>query len=227
MPILGAMASIRVIWAGPRCVVVEKPLGMLSVPGKGPGKQDCVAARVREAFPHATGPLIVHRLDMETSGLMVLALDADAHRDLSRQFEQREVEKQYVAVLEGSVCGDEGVVDLPLRHDIENRPHQIVDFVHGGTAITQWRVTGREADRTRVLFLPKTGKSHQLRMHAATPPDSMTRPDGTRTGGLGCPIVGDTLYGKAGTRMLLHASLLAFRDPASGERVEFASEPEF
>lgn len=213
--------------AAERFVVVEKPPGMLSVPGKGPGKQDCVAARVREAFPAATGPLIVHRLDMETSGLMVLALDADAHRDLSRQFERREVEKQYVAVLEGNVPGDEGVVDLPLRPDIENRPHQIVDFVHGGAAITRWRVTGREAGRTRVLFVPRTGKSHQLRMHAATPPDSLARPDGTRTGGLGCPIVGDTLYGTPGARMLLHASLLAFRYPATGARVEFASEPEF
>lgn len=207
--------------------MIDKPSGLLSVPGKGPERQDCVAARVREMFPGATGPLTVHRLDMETSGLMVLGLDAQAHRDLSRQFERRDVEKQYVAVLDGEVIGEEGVVDLPLRADIDNRPRQIVDFAHGGTAITRWRVVGRDAGRTRALFLPQTGKTHQLRVHAATAPDSMERPDGTRAGGLGCPIVGDSLYGIAGARLLLHASSLAFRDPQTGERVECASEPEF
>ncbi len=207
--------------------MVDKPFGMLSVPGKGPERQDCVAHRVREMFPTATGPLTVHRLDMETSGLMVLGLDTEAHRDLSMQFERRAVQKRYVAVLEGDVRGEEGEVALPLRADIANRPRQIVDPVHGGAAITRWRVLGRDARRTRVEFRPQTGKTHQLRLHAATPPDSMVRPDGSRTGGLGCPIVGDSLYGVAAARLLLHASFLAFRDPQTGERVEFASEPEF
>jgi tRNA pseudouridine32 synthase / 23S rRNA pseudouridine746 synthase len=207
----------RIVLASERFVVVDKPTGMLSVPGKGPEKQDCVAARVRAGFPRATGPLIVHRLDMETSGLLVLGLDADAQRELSGQFERRETEKTYIALLDGSVVQDEGEIRLPMRLDIERRPFQVVDQVHGRQAVTRYRVLSREIDRTRVEFTPLTGRTHQLRVHAAA--------------GLSCPIVGDVLYGRdggvGGERLMLHASFLAFVDPGTGRRVEVQSPPPF
>ena len=201
-------------------MVVDKPPGMLSVPGKGPEKADCVAARVRAMFPEASGPLIVHRLDMETSGLMVLGLTPEAQRDLSAQFEAREVEKAYTALLDGDVARDDGLIELPLRLDVNNRPYQVVDFHRGREAITRYRVVAREPDRTRVEFYPQTGRTHQLRVHAATPRDG---------GGLGRPIVGDVLYGqgKPGDQLLLHASRLSFRAPGGGARLEFASPPPF
>jgi tRNA pseudouridine32 synthase/23S rRNA pseudouridine746 synthase len=212
--------GLAIVGSGDGFVVVDKPPGMLSVPGKGPEKADCVAARVRAMFPAASGPLIVHRLDMETSGLIVLGLTPDAQRDLSAQFERREVEKAYTAVLEGSVPRDGGVIDLPLRLDVTNRPYQIVDLDRGREAVTRYRVVAREPDRTRVEFSPRTGRTHQLRVHAATPRERC---------GLGCPIVGDVLYGrgKPGDRLMLHASRLAFRLPGDGARVEFFSPPPF
>lgn len=209
--------------ASPRFVVVEKPAWMLSVPGKGPDKQDCVAARIAARFPHARGPLIVHRLDMETSGLMVLGLDEEAQRDLSRQFEERVVEKQYTALLSGEATpgtrdlvgeADSGEISLPLRADIERRPIQIVDHVHGREAVTRWRVLARETDRVRVLFEPLTGRTHQLRVHAAA--------------GLGRPIIGDLLYGgEQAERLMLHASRLSFLEPGTRTRVEFESRVPF
>lgn len=194
-------------------VVVDKPCGLLSVPGKGPDKTDCVAARVRRMFPRAVGPMVVHRLDMDTSGLIVVALDAPTQRSLSMQFEARSVEKSYVALVEGDVPGDSGRIDEPLRTDIANRPCQIIDHVHGRPAITDWRVLARETDRTRVEFMPRTGRTHQLRVHAA------------HRRGLGCPILGDRLYGDpdSAPRLMLHAATLSFVDPASGRRVEFTS----
>lgn len=198
-------------------VVVDKPCGLLSVPGKGPGKTDCVAARVRQMFPRAAGPMIVHRLDMDTSGLIVVALDADTQRSLSMQFEARSVEKSYVALVEGDVPGDSGRIDEPLRTDIANRPCQIIDHVHGRPAITDWRVLARETDRTRVEFMPRTGRTHQLRVHAA------------HRRGLGCPILGDRLYGDpdSAPRLMLHAATLSFVDPAGRRRVEFTSHVPF
>lgn len=205
----------RVVFATRRYVVVEKPSGMLSVPGKGPQKRDCVAVRVAAMFPDAQGSLVAHRLDMETSGLMVLGLDAAAQRHLSRQFEDRVVRKAYVALLDGEVPGDQGLVDLPMRPDIDNRPVQIVDHTHGRPALTRWRVLAREVDRTRVRFEPITGRTHQLRLHAAA--------------GLRRPILGDVLYGDPASaeRLMLHASELSFLDPENGRRVEFASVPPF
>ena len=208
------MNELPVILAGARFVVVDKPSGLLSVPGKGPDKQDCVAARVRAMFPQATGPLVVHRLDMETSGLIVFGLDEDAQRDLSGQFERRETDKKYTAILEGSVPLDAGEVTLPIRMDVDNRPHQIVDYVHGRPALTQYRVLSREIDRTRVEFVPLTGRTHQLRVHAAS--------------GLSCPIVGDVLYGRAtGERLMLHACELSFVDPGTGRRMQVSSQVPF
>lgn len=222
--------SLTIVHADPRFVVVDKPSGLLSVPGKGPANADCVAARVKAMFPQATGPMVVHRLDMDTSGLIVVALDADAQRELSRQFEQRLVEKKYVALLDGVVERDAGEIDLPIRPDVDHRPYQMVDFVHGRRAVTQFRVLARETDRTRVEFVPITGRAHQLRVHAADPvyrgpPGAMPRELGGAHGacvGLGHPILGDALYGdpKAAPRLMLHAAWISFVRPGDGMRVE-------
>lgn len=199
-------------------VVVDKPAGLLSVPGKGEHKQDCAVARVRAMFPEASGPMVVHRLDMDTSGLLIVALTEEAQRRLSRQFESRRVGKTYVALLEGEVGGEEGLIDLPIRPDVTNRPYQIVDFVHGRPSQTRWRVLAREIDRTRVHFEPLTGRAHQLRVHAAAPVLVEGRP-----GGLGSPIVGDVLYSPnpGGERLMLHASTLSFEHPETGRWLEF------
>ncbi|MCW5775598.1 MAG: RluA family pseudouridine synthase [Phycisphaeraceae bacterium] len=201
-------------------VIVEKPSCLLSVPGRGPSKADCVVARVAALIPEATGPMAVHRLDYETSGLMVVALDAPTHRTLSLQFEHRKTGKRYVALLEGEVDGDEGQIDLPIIADWPNRPRQMVDFDRGKPATTLWRVIVREAGRTRVEFRPLTGRTHQLRVHAATPREQ---------GGIGAPIVGDPLYGTGASaeRMMLHAATLAFWRPGTGEWLVFSSEPQF
>jgi tRNA pseudouridine32 synthase/23S rRNA pseudouridine746 synthase len=211
---LRPVPTVPVIFASPRFVVIDKPGGLLSVPGKGPDKQDCAAARIRTMFPHATGPLITHRLDMETSGLMVLALDPDAQRDISMQFERRAVEKRYIALLEGLIREDAGLIDLPMRTDFDNRPVQIIDHVHGRPARTHYRVLARETDRTRVEFDLETGRTHQIRLHAAA--------------GLHAPIVGDKLYGAhPAERLMLHACALSFLDPDGARRLEFTSECPF
>ena len=201
-------------------MVVDKPAGLLSVPGKpvpgGPDNQDCVAARIRARFPDARGPLTVHRLDMETSGLLVLGLDPEAQRDLSMQFEQRRVGKSYVALVAGAPSEAAGRISLPLRPDIENRPRQIVDFVHGREAITDWSVMGRADESTRLRLEPLTGRTHQLRLHLS------------HDRGLGLPIVGDRLYGgPTAPRLMLHAAFLEFTDPESGRRISFESATPF
>ncbi len=211
--------GLRLVRRGPGWVVVDKPGGMLSVPGKGPEKADCVASRVAAAFADATGPIVVHRLDMDTSGLMVLALDAPSQRALSAQFERRRVEKAYAALVHGTVRHETGTIDAPMRLDVDRRPYQVVDFAQGRPAMTRYRVMAYEHDWTRLRLEPETGRTHQLRVHCAH---------------LGHPIVGDVLYGPAGEgenaaggRLMLHAAELAFTDPASGERVEVRSEPMF
>ena len=211
----GHAGDIEIVHAGPAYVVIDKPSGMLSVPGRGDDKADCAASRVREAFPGASGPLVVHRLDMETSGLMVLGLTPAAQRHLSMQFERRRVEKRYRALVSGLIDEDEGVIDLPLRADIERRPIQIVDHDLGKPARTAWRVLSRETDRTRLELTPETGRTHQLRVHMAT--------------GIGCPIVGDVLYGDAdgAERLMLHATWLSIIDPESGRRASFESAAPF
>lgn len=213
--------DITVLYAEGGVVAINKPAGMLSAPGRGPEKADCAAARVRSLFPAAAGPVLVHRLDMETSGVMVFALDASAHRALSMQFEARTTEKRYTAVLAGAVRGDSGTVRLTQRPDIENRPLQMLDPVHGKEAVTHWRVLDRSDRRTRVEFTPVTGRSHQLRLASAVSPEE---------GGLGCPIVGDTLYGAGRPehpRMLLHAHRLVVTHPVTQERLVFESTPLF
>jgi tRNA pseudouridine32 synthase/23S rRNA pseudouridine746 synthase len=193
-----------VVYEDPRFVVVNKPSGLLSVPPKDPAITDHVRARVEARYPHAAGPLSVHRLDMETSGLLVLALDPAAHRDLSRQFQDRVVEKVYVALVEGRPRKTAGLVDLPLRLDVDRRPLQVVDDLRGRPARTRFRVL-EESARSRLELRPETGRTHQLRVHCA------------HARGLGCPILGDRLYGDAASapRLMLHARELRFEHPTT------------
>ncbi len=204
-----AAGDLSIVFEDESLVVVDKPAGLLSVPGRDPSLLDSVALRLRKRYPHASGPLLVHRLDLDTSGLLVAALDPETHANLQRQFLHREVHKRYVAWLAGLVAQDEGTIDLPFRVDLNDRPRQIYDPVHGKPSLTEWQVLARRESRTRVAFFPRTGRTHQLRVHAAHPL------------GLGAPIVGDRLYGHEDVRLLLHAEAIAFRHPATGERISF------
>jgi tRNA pseudouridine32 synthase/23S rRNA pseudouridine746 synthase len=216
-----AEPGLRVVFADDVIAVVDKPSGLLSCPGRDPSLWDSVQTRVPRVFPGATGSILAHRLDQPTSGLMVVALTPAAHRALRLQFEARTVHKQYEAVLVGRVAGDDGVVELPFRLDVDHRPHQIYDPVHGKVGVTQWQVIERWDDgddgnaRTRVAFEPLTGRTHQLRVHSAHPL------------GLGCPIAGDNLYGDptSAPRLLLHARQLSFTHPVSGEPLTFQVAP--
>ncbi|HSI54295.1 MAG TPA: pseudouridine synthase [Ramlibacter sp.] len=209
------------VHADEHLLVLEKPSGLLSVPGRGADKQDCLAARVQGEFPDA---LVVHRLDMATSGLWLMARGAGMQRRLSRAFAERQVGKRYVAVaagrLEMPVNGVEwALIDLPLAADWPNRPRRIVDREHGKPSQTRWRVLAHDAaaDTTRVELEPLTGRSHQLRVHLQA---------------LGHPILGDTLYAPPevqaqAARLLLHATHLQLQHPASGEMISFSSAPPF
>jgi len=148
-------------------VVVNKQSGMLSVPGRGPEKADSVTHRVKQMFPGCIEQPAVHRLDMDTSGLMVVARTDQSMRELSRQFRERETEKRYVALLDGILEDSSGTIELPFRLDIDNRPFQIYDEVHGKMGTTHWEKIGIENDKTRISFIPITGRTHQLRLHAA------------------------------------------------------------
>ncbi|WPD21462.1 MAG: RluA family pseudouridine synthase [Candidatus Electrothrix scaldis] len=209
------------IFADQHLVVVNKPSGLLAVPGRGPEKQDSVVSRLKKQFPEAIAQPAVHRLDMATSGLMVLALSTAAHRQLSQQFAQRQVEKIYIALLDGVVSKESGEIELRFRLDPANRPYQVYDPVQGKLGITHWRrlalCGSKEAPQTRIEFTPLTGRTHQLRLHAAHPL------------GLGCPIIGDSLYGSGnmGDPMFLHATRLSFTHPISNERLDFYSPPPF
>ncbi|MBG86827.1 MAG: RNA pseudouridine synthase [Verrucomicrobiales bacterium] len=201
----------------PEFVVVVKPSGMLSVPGKGPEKAICVASHVIEKFPDTIDHPCVHRLDMDTSGLMVVARTTKAHRQISVQFQRRVIGKRYVALLDGELESESGTTRLPFRVDVDNRPHQIYDEKHGKVGITHWERLGIEDGKTRISFTPVTGRTHQLRVHAA------------HERGLGIPIVGDPLYGNgdAPAQLKLHACYLSFRHPVSSEKLKFNSDPPF
>jgi len=208
-PPAAVTGDLSIVFEDAWIVVVEKLGGLLSVPAKDTSVTDSVLARLRARYPHATGPLLVHRLDLDTSGLLVAALDSRTHAALQRQFAQREIHKRYVAWVEGLVQGEEGTIDFPMRVDLDDRPRQIHDPVHGKSAVTRWRVLERRGQRTRVAFFPLTGRTHQLRVHAAHPL------------GLGAPIVGDRLYGHEDVRLHLHAESLSFQHPETGQRVSF------
>ena len=206
------MTPIPLLHTTPDLLFIDKPSGLLSVPGK--TEPDCVEARLRERFPET---LLVHRLDMATSGVMVFARNKTAQRHLGLQFERRHVGKRYEAVVHGRVELDGGVIDLPLRADWPNRPRQMVCFEQGKSSLTEWRVLQREDDRTRVMLLPRTGRSHQLRVHMRE---------------LGHPILGDRLYATgdalaASPRLLLHAAELSLFEPTGGARVTVESPVPF
>ncbi|MFP2908847.1 pseudouridine synthase [Pyxidicoccus sp. 3LFB2] len=208
-PPASASDGLSILFEDAWLVVVDKPEGLLSVPGREAALTDSVLTRLHARYPQATGPLLVHRLDLDTSGLLVAALDAETHATLQRQFLHRSVHKRYVAWVQGQVKGERGTIDFPMRVDLDDRPRQIHDPVHGKPAVTEWQVLERKEDRTRVAFFPRTGRTHQLRVHAAHPL------------GLGAPIVGDRLYGHPGERLLLHAEALSFEHPGTGQRVTF------
>lgn len=207
------------LYADDALLVFDKPQGLLAVPGRGEAKQDCLSARVQARYPDA---LIVHRLDMATSGLMLLARGPEMQRQLSRLFAAREVHKRYVAVVAGRLAAPQqawGVIDLPIAVDWPRRPLRIVDHERGKPSVTRWRVLDYDevAQATRVELEPVTGRSHQLRLHLKA---------------LGHPILGDALYAPAEVqaragRLLLHACALRFRHPLTGEEVAFDSAPGF
>ena len=194
-------------------LVINKPEGMLSVPGK--GDVDSVYQRLSILYPEATGPIIVHRLDMATSGLLLAAKTKEAHQNLQAQFKNRTIQKRYIALLEGEVPQDEGEIRLPLCPDPLDRPRQIVSEEFGKPALTRYRVLERTSGKTLIAFYPQTGRTHQLRVHAAHPL------------GLHCPILGDELYGRKAERLYLHAEYLAFTHPITSERIEIRAKIPF
>ena len=197
-------------------VAVDKPAGLLAVPGRGADKADCVSARLQAAYPDA---LVVHRLDMATSGLMLLARGPEMQRRLSQAFAGRLIDKTYTAVVAGQLAEDAGEIDLPLGADWPNRPRQQVDALHGKPSLTRWRVLSRDALRgqTRLALQPQTGRTHQLRVHLSA---------------IGHAILGDALYASnavaaAAPRLLLHASRLTLAHPLTGAPLDLRSEPPF
>ncbi len=205
--------KIDVIYEDETICLINKPNEFLSVPGK--SNIDSVYTRVSTKYPKATGPLLVHRLDMSTSGIMLIAKTKEAHKYLQRQFIKREVNKRYVALLNGIVEGNEGCISLPLRVDLNDRPRQVVCDEHGKNAITQWKVVTRQNGKTRILLYPKTGRTHQLRVHMA------------HHWGLDASIIGDDLYGQKLDRLHLHAEYLSFRHPLTKAIVEFKCNAPF
>lgn len=205
--------TIDTIYEDEHLVVVNKPNEFLSVPGV--NLTDSVQSRMMEKYPNATGPMIVHRLDMSTSGLMLVAKTKEVHKTLQSLFIKRSMKKTYVAILDGIIDGEEGFIDLPLRLDIDDRPRQMVCYEHGKTSRTKWKVLERKDGKTKVHFFPITGRTHQLRVHAA------------HKDGLNTPIVGDDLYGRKDERLFLHAECLEFLHPISGEKLIVQTESNF
>lgn len=205
--------SLDVVYDDQWLTVLNKPSGMLTVPGK--LLEDSLLTRYQDAHPEAHGPMVVHRLDQETSGLVIFAKDKATHKALQQQFENHTIKKCYIALLEGIVPQDEGVIDLPLRPDVDDRPRQRVDAEWGKPAVTRYHVLERNDGVTRVALEPLTGRTHQLRVHASHPM------------GLNCPIVGDRLYGKAGRRLMLHAQTITFVHPATNKTMTLDSPADF
>ncbi|MGV6839302.1 MAG: RluA family pseudouridine synthase [Planktomarina sp.] len=194
-------------------LVVNKPSGLLSVPGRGEHLADCLVARVQAVFPTA---LLVHRLDRDTSGVMVFGLTPHAQRHLGKQFERRQVKKTYIARVYGDVTDDEGDIDLPLIVDWPNRPKQMVDHENGKPAQTHWKVLKRGDNETRVRLTPHTGRSHQLRVHMLS---------------IGHPILGDPFYASGAAlqypRLMLHAEMLSVHHPDGGRMMRFKAKVPF
>ncbi len=231
--ILPSILGLEILYRDNDIFVVNKEAGLLSVPGLGPEKSDCVESRIKNLFPDCINQPAVHRLDMETSGILILARNKASHKILEKQFADGQVLKKYVALLDGILRGENlrgqgaGHLELKFRLDVENRPHQIYDPENGKLGITDWKKigvkkwrnpqTGREKLVTKIEFSPKTGRTHQLRLAASAPH------------GLNLPILGDSLYGSCenGERLMLHAREITFRHPKSGEIMHFISPEEF
>lgn len=209
------LSQIEFVHEDAALLVVNKPTLLLSVPGRADDNKDCLITRLQEnGYPEAR---IVHRLDWETSGLIVLARDADSHRELSRQFHDRETEKAYTALCWGEPELDSGRIEAPLRYDPPTKPRHVVDFEQGRNALTFWRVMERHGNWSRVELTPITGRSHQLRVHMLS---------------IGHPLLGDRLYAEGEAlelrdRLCLHASMLALTHPQTGERLRFESPAPF
>lgn len=212
--------KLEIVYEDAWLSVINKPAGMLSVPGK----EDAVSvySLAREEYPEADGPLMVHRLDMDTSGLLIIAKTKLVHQHLQAQFKNRQVKKRYIALLDGIVPQDQGTIELPLCLNPLDRPRQMVHTEHGKPAITDFQVLERlngdengNENRTRIAFYPRTGRTHQLRVHAAHPL------------GLHCPIIGDALYGTKAERLYLHAESIKFTHPITGKTVRVTQEAGF
>ena len=205
--------ELEILFEDDWLLAINKPAGMLSVPGK--TDADSVYQRLKTQYPDATGPMIVHRLDMATSGILLIAKTKEVHQNLQAQFKNRTVKKRYTALLDGVITADKGIIDFPLCLDPSDRPRQIVNEKYGKPAMTRYQVLSRSNNQTRIAFYPLTGRTHQLRVHASHPQ------------GLNAPIIGDELYGKGAERLYLHAEFLEFRHPVSGEIIRIEKEADF
>lgn len=204
--------QVKIIYQDEYIMAISKPQGLLSVPGLGPDKQDCLISRLLELEPEAK---VVHRLDCYTSGIMLFAIGIEIQRALNRLFHDREIGKQYIAVVRQWFDEEEGVIKFPMRCDIDDRPRQIVDYEHGKAAVTYWQVIDRNNQSVRLLLKPETGRTHQLRVHCKA---------------MGYPIIGDGLYGDdeiKPPRMLLHADNLLFEHPVTKKKMHLFDKCEF
>ncbi|MFZ1704017.1 MAG: pseudouridine synthase [Saprospiraceae bacterium] len=211
LPVLGE--EVPVIYEDESIIVLNKPQPFLSVPGK--LQKDSVLERLKKAYPDASGPLLVHRLDMSTSGIMVAAKSKEGYIHLQKQFLDKKIQKRYIAILDGELQKTEGRIDLPLRVDLDNRPRQLICFEHGKPSTTLWKKIETLNGRTRILFIPLTGRTHQLRVHSA------------HKDGLGIPILGDDLYGVSDERLYLHAEHISFQHPVTKKMMSFTVETPF
>ena len=205
--------ELEIVYEDNVLLIVNKPSEFLSVPGK--NISDSVYTRIKEKYPKATGPLIVHRIDMSTSGILLLTKTKEAHKVLQSQFIKRTIKKRYVALLDGDLTENSGTIKLPLRVDLDDRPRQLVDFEYGKNAETNWQIIKKENGKTKVYFYPITGRTHQLRVHAA------------HKDGLNTPIVGDDLYGKKENRLHLHAEFIEFSHPETNKKMSFTIAADF
>lgn len=205
--------KLNIVYEDQWLLIINKPAGMLSVPGK--ERQTSIYDLARKAYPEAEGPMIVHRLDMATSGLLIIAKDKKTHQHLQAQFKNRSIRKKYIALLDGIVPEDEGTIELSLCPNPLDRPRQMVDTQYGKPAITYYQVLERTDKYTRIALYPHTGRTHQLRVHAAHP------------SGLHCPIIGDELYGKKDKRLYLHAESIEFTHPVNGQSMCITEKADF
>jgi len=210
---LAEKQPLEIVYEDAVLLVVNKPAEFLSVPGK--DITDSVYTRIKAQYPNTSGPLIVHRLDMSTSGILILTKTKEANKILQSQFIKRTIKKRYVALLDGEISENSGKIQLPLRVDLDDRPRQLVDFEYGKNAITDWEIIKKEKGKTKVHFYPITGRTHQLRVHAA------------HKDGLNTPIVGDDLYGKKENRLHLHAEFIEFSHPSTKEIMRFTVAADF